>query len=128
MNYPWLEEYLLAKPGAETDYKIEWGWQRYTVGGKMFAATMRPSEKHAPEYAEKDLLNLKCDPVLSELLRAEHSGIMPGFYSDKRTWISVDLGGGLPEELLKKLVDGSYALVFGKLTKKLRLEISDGVI
>lgn len=23
-RYPWLEEYLLKKPGAVTDYKLEW--------------------------------------------------------------------------------------------------------
>lgn len=126
MNHPWLENYLLAKAGVSSDYKIEWGWQRYMVGGKLFAATMHPSDKYAPEYAEKNLLNLKCDPLFSELLRAEHREIMPGFYSDKRTWISVDLGGELPDELLKKLIDDSYALVFGTLTKKLQREISGG--
>ncbi len=125
MNYSWLEDYLLAKPGTVSDYKMEWGWQRYMVGGKLFAATMHPSDKYAPEYAEKDLLNLKCAPLLSELLCGEYSQIMPGFYSDKRTWISVDLGGGLPDELLKKLIDDSYALVFAKLTKKLQHEISE---
>ena len=25
----WLDEYLLAKPGAVKDYKPEWGWWRY---------------------------------------------------------------------------------------------------
>lgn len=126
MNYPWLEKYLLSKDGVTSDYKIEWGWQRYMVGGKLFAATMRPSDAYAPEYAEKELLNLKCDPLLSELLRGEHPEILPGFYSNKRTWISVVLGGGLSDELLKTLIDNSYALVFGRLTKKLRLELSGG--
>lgn len=126
MNYPRLEAYLLAKTGAVSDYKVEWGWQRYIVGGRMFAATLHPSEKYAPEYAGKDLINLKCDPRFSELLRVEYAEVMPGFYSDKRSWISVDLGGALPEELLEKLIDDSYALVFGKLTKKLRREILDG--
>lgn len=123
MNYPWLEKYLLAKDGVSSDYKIEWGWQRYMVGGKMFGAIMHPSDKYAREYAEKDLLNLKCAPMFSELLRGEYSEIMPGFYSDKRTWISVDLGGELPDELLEKLIDDSYTLVFEKLTKKLQREI-----
>ena len=128
MSYPWLEKYLLSKPGATDDYKIEWGWQRYMVGGKMFAATMHPSEKYAPQYAQKDLINLKCDPMLSELLRAEHSLIMTGFYADKRTWISVDLAGDLKDALLKTLIDNSYTLVFEKLPKKLRLEIGAGAV
>lgn len=128
MNYPWLEKHLLEKAGVTQDYKIEWGWQRYMVGGKLFGAILHPSEKFAPEYAEKDLLNLKCDPMLSPLLRAEHREIMPGFYSDKRTWISVDLGGKLPDELLEKLIDDSYALVFGKLTKKLQRELLESTV
>ena len=53
------------------------------VGGKMFAATMHPSEKYEPEYADKDLLVLKCEPILVELLRKEYSDILPGFYMNK---------------------------------------------
>ena len=40
MKQDWLEQYLLAFPGAEHDYKVEWGWDRYMVRGKLFAATM----------------------------------------------------------------------------------------
>ncbi|MBP1736913.1 MAG: hypothetical protein H6Q60_794 [Oscillospiraceae bacterium] len=122
-NYPWLEDYLLSKTGATNDYKIEWGWQRYMVGGKLFAALMHPSANYDPAYAEKDLINLKCDPMLAELLRKEYPEVMPGFYSDKRTWNSVDLGGGVPEAQLKLMIDDSYRLVFGALTKKLQREI-----
>ena len=57
-NSEWLDEYLLSKPGAIKEYKAEWEWWRYMVGGKMFAATMHPSEKYEPEYADKDLLVL----------------------------------------------------------------------
>lgn len=126
MEYPWLDQYLLAMPGVAKDYKEEWGWHRYMVGGKMFAALMHPGEKYDPAYAEKDLLNLKCDPMMAELLRGEHPQIMPGFYSDKRNWNSVDLGGGLPLDLVKQMAEESYRLVFTKLTKKLQKEITDG--
>ncbi len=120
---PWLGEYLLAKPGVTKDFKEEWDWHRYLVGGKMFAALMHPSDKYDPSYAGKDLINLKCDPLLAELWRQEHPEVMPGFYSDKRTWNSVDLGGSLPEARLKVMLDDSYRLVFEKLTKKLQREI-----
>lgn len=42
---------------------------------------------------------------------------------DKQNWISVYLDCELPEELLRDLCDCSYALVFGKLTKKQQREI-----
>ena len=122
-QYTWLDHYLLSKPGAVKDYKAEWGWNRYMVGGKMFAATMRPSDQYDPAYAKKDLLNLKCDPLLAEVLRKNHPEVLPGFYSDKRCWNSVDLGGGLTDDQLRQMCDDSYRLIFEKLTKKCQKEI-----
>ncbi len=122
-NYPWLDKYLLAKPGATKDFKEEWGWYRYMVGGKLFAAVMHPADKYDPAYAGKDPVNLKCDPMLAELLRGEHAEVMPAFYSDKRCWNSVDLGGALTDDTLRMMLDDSYRLVFEKLTKKLQKEI-----
>lgn len=124
-QYAWLDECLLAFPGATKDYKEEWSWHRYLVGGKMFAATMHPSEKYDPLYAGKDLVNLKCDPLLAELLRKEYEQVLPGFYTDKRCWNAVDLGGGLEDELLRQMCRDSYALVFAKLTRKMQREIEE---
>lgn len=120
--HEWLDEYLQAKAGATKDYKVEWEWWRYQVGGKMFAATMCPGAQYG-EYAGRNLVSLKCDPVWSEQLRATHPDILPGFYADKRHWISIDLDGAVPEDLLRELCDHSYNLVFNKLTKKLQREI-----
>lgn len=124
-SYDWLDEYLLGKPGTEKDFKIEWQWQRYLVGGKMFAAILRPSAQYDPMYAEKDLITLKCDPMLAEALRGEHSEILPGFYIDKRCWNSIHLNGSLEDGFLRYLCDESYKLVFGKLTKKAQREITE---
>lgn len=121
-NYPWLDDYLLGKPGSAKDYKVEWGWWRYQVGGKLFAATCRPGPQYQG-YDCRQLLSLKCDPSFSELLRAEFPDIVPGFYCDKRHWISIFLDGQVPEDVVRDLCDRSYNLVFGKLTKKLQREI-----
>ena len=118
-----LDAYLLAKPGAAKDYKAEWGWVRYQVGGRLFAAMCRPDAKHG-EYGGHALLTLKCDPQLAQLLRAEYPDVRPGFYMDKRCWNSVFLDGALPEELLRQFCDESYALVFARLTKKQQREIA----
>ena len=123
-NYQWLDDYLLAKAGATKDFKVEWGWERYMVGNKMFAALLHPSDKYDLMYAEKDLINLKCDPLQAELLRHEHAEVMPGFYSNKQTWNSIDLGGNVPEMLMRSMIDDSYRLVFAKLTKKQQAEIA----
>ena len=101
-HYPWLDEYL--------------------VSDKMFAAMCQPGPEHKG-YDCRQLLTLKCDPALSELLRAEYPDIVPGFYMDKRHWISVFLDGAVPEEVLRDLCDRSHQLVFSKLTKKKQREL-----
>lgn len=122
-RYDWLDGYLLSMPGATRDFKVEWQWMRYQVGGRLFAALLHPSEKYDPLYAGKDLLTLKCDPMESEFLRCQYTEVLPGFYTDKRSWISVDLGGSLPDDLVRQLCSSSYRLVFEKLTRKCQGEI-----
>ncbi len=124
-DYEWLDTYLLAKPGCEKDFKAEWEWWRYQVGGKLFAAMLCPGPEHSPLYADKYLLTLKCDPVWSDELRTQHASILPGFYMDKRHWISAVLDGSLPDDLIRELCDHSYNLVFSKLTKRLQREITE---
>ena len=121
-KYSWLDQYLLSKTGAVKDYKPEWEWFRYLVGGKMFAATCKPGPQYKG-YDNRELLQLKCEPLLAELLRSEYVDIVPGFYMDKRNWNSVFLDGDVPDEVLRELCDRSYELVFGKLTKKMKEEI-----
>ena len=99
-RYPWLDEALLALPGCEKDFKEEWGWHRYQVGGKLFAATCAPGPEHKV-VGGHEILSVKCDPQLSELLRSQYPDIVPGFYMDKRCWISILLDGSVPDDLLR---------------------------
>lgn len=122
--YPWLEDYLMAKPGAEQDFKLEWQWQRYMVRGKLFAAVCTPGQEHRP-HAGRTMVILKCDPRLAEAFRAEYPDIVPGFYSDKRTWNSVYLDGAVPEQVLRDLCDMSYQLVAAKLPKYVQRELTE---
>ena len=120
MKYKWLDEYLLDKPGAEKDYKPEWGWHRYMVRGKMFAAVFSTGER----YNGRDLVNLKCDPRLAEAFREQYPDILPGYYSDKRLWVSALLDGDLPDVVLRDLCDMSYGLVVSKLPKYVQRELA----
>lgn len=120
--YPWLEDYLSQKPGAVRDYKLEWQWDRWQVGQKLFAALCTPGPEYK-EHAGRTMVILKCDPLLAEGFRAEYPEVVPGFYSDKRHWNSVYLDGTLSDDVLKSMIDLSYRLVFEKLTKKLQKEI-----
>ena len=47
-------------------------------------------------------------------------------YTDKRTWISIRLDGGVEQERILRLCDASYDLVFARLTRRARMEIMDG--
>ena len=57
-KYEWLDAYLQEKTGAVKDYKLEWQWWRYQVGGKLFAATCQPGPEHKG-YDCRELLTLK---------------------------------------------------------------------
>lgn len=122
MKYDWLDDYLLSLPGVEKDYKPEWGWFRYMLRGKLFAAVCFPGPEHKT-YGGHDLVNLKCAPAEAELLRAQYPEILPGFYCDKRNWIACLLDGGLPDELLRGLCAKSHRLVLNKLPRYVQKEI-----
>lgn len=122
MRYDWLDAYLLSLPGAEKDYKPEWQWFWYMVRGKLFAAVCSPGPEHRT-YGGHDLVNLKCEPAESELLRAQYPEILPGFYTDKRTWIAALLDGDLPDEVLHQLCADSHRLVLAKLPKYVQRDI-----
>ena len=124
MNCGWLDGYLLSKPGAEKDFKAEWGWQRYTVRGKMFAAVCAPGPEHKV-YGGHELVNLKCGALLAEGFRGQYPEVLPGFYMDKQTWVAALLDGNLPDEVLMSLCDLSYRLVVEKLPKYVQRELQE---
>ena len=60
LNRPWLHEYLCSFPGVTTDYKSEWGFLHYRVGGKIFAIICTPDERYKA-HAGRELVTLRCD-------------------------------------------------------------------
>ena len=117
MRYTWLDAHCLSKPGATKDLKKGWNWLRYMVGGKMFAAVLLDSS-NVPYY-----INLKLEPAEGEFYRQQYEDVIPGYYSNKAPWNSIRPDGAVPDELLREMLDKSYALVFAGLTKKLQKEI-----
>ena len=105
----------LQLQGTTYDYKEEWQAARYHIGGKMYAmiggnATGRP------------VLTLKCEPARAEELREAYASIIPGYYMNKTHWNSV-MVDGLKRDLILKMIDQSYDLVFKSLTKKAKEKI-----
>lgn len=148
MDFSIIDQHLLAHAGASKAWQPAWGWMCYWVGGKQFACEFTTGPDAKAPYAGRHLLSLKCDPAWGAALREEYPGaVLPAYYSDGRTWISIDLDrvdGGkgadadpnttagekdapdavLPLSLVLELCDHSYELVFAKLTKKLQHEIA----
>ena len=118
MKYEWLDEYLMKKKGVTRDLQKDWNWMRYQIGGKMFAAVCRNWEDNRPYY-----ITLKLDPLEGDFLRKQYEDIIPGYYMNKTHWNSVKADGEVPDELLKDLLDKSYQLVLGGLSKKKQREI-----
>lgn len=115
MNYPWLDEYLLSKKAVEKDFKVEWQWDRYQIGNKLFAAIC---------YGEdgKQVLTVKCEPEFGTYLRENYNDITPGYYMNKVHWNSVDLNGNVPESIIKDMIEQSYKLVLNSFSKKRQME------
>jgi predicted DNA-binding protein (MmcQ/YjbR family) len=56
-------------------------------------------------------VSIKVDPEDSIALRAEFPQIIPGYHLNKRHWITIDMSGGVPDDLVEDLVRGSHDLV-----------------
>ena len=117
MRYHWLDEYLLQKRSVTKDLQPVWNWVRYMVGGKMFAAVCL-DKQNQPYY-----INLKLDPSDGEFLRSQYRDILPGYYSDKRCWNSIRPDGAVPDQLLREMLDQSYALILASFPKKRQREL-----
>jgi len=105
--------YCLTKRGAIETYPFGPEVAVMKVGGKMFALV-------PPDGTS---VSLKCEPVRAQILRQDYPEITAGYHLNKQHWNTMDLTGGLSEELVKELVDHSYALVVGSLPVRERAEL-----
>ena len=117
MKYNRMDEFLLTKKAVTKDLQKEWNWIRYKIGDKMFAAICL-GEDDKPYY-----INLKVEPEEGAFLREQYEDIIPGYYSNKKHWISVNPDGNVPDDLLKDLLDKAYELVLAGFSRKKQKEI-----
>lgn len=120
MRYTWLDDYLMKKKGVTKDFKEEWQWTRYQLGGKMFAAVCKN------EQGEDSLITLKLKPEDGDFLRRQYEDIIPGYYMNKIHWNSIQADGAVPDEILMDLLDQSYNLILSGFSKKRQKELMDG--
>ncbi|MBD8018166.1 MmcQ/YjbR family DNA-binding protein [Kaistella pullorum] len=111
-------DYCNEKKGVEETFPFDNETLVLKVGGKMFL--LMSLDKHPLHIA------VKTDPERSEELRADHPQISGAYHMNKTHWNSV-VCEGLKKELIKKLIDHSYELIFKSLTKKKQQEVKDSV-
>lgn len=112
--YDQLTAYCLSKKGAVQDYPFGPDPLVMKVGGKMFALLTKVGDEREVR------ISLKCDPVIAENLREQHGCVLPGYHLSKKHWNTVIADGSLPMDDLKMMIDHSYDLVLGTLTKAAR--------
>ncbi|MBW2145129.1 MAG: MmcQ/YjbR family DNA-binding protein [Deltaproteobacteria bacterium] len=104
-----VEKYLLKLKGSEGSYPFGPEALVFKIMGKMFALVSQKEE--IPR------VTLKCAPADGEVLVRRYESVVPGYYMNKKHWITISLTGELSGEMLTDLANGSYALVVSKLTK-----------
>lgn len=109
-----IREYCLAKKGVTESFPFDIDTLVFKVGNKMFALMSLERQPLS--------INLKANPNWSIDLREEYVQIVPGYHMNKTHWNTVIIDG-LKKDLILKLIDHSYDLVFKSLTKKVREEI-----
>lgn len=120
MRYTWMDEYLFEKPGVTKDFQADWHWIRYHVGGKMFAALCLDGEDK-PYY-----ITIKLEPLEGEFWRGQYEDVIPGYYMNKVHWNSIRPDGAVPDDILRDMLDKSYALVLAGFSRKRQREILGG--
>lgn len=113
-----FRDYCLTKKGVTESSPFGPEHVVFKVCGKMFALV---ELEGIPATA-----NLKCDPDLALELRDRYEEVRPGYHMNKKHWNTVEIGGGIPETELRKMIDHSYELVVQGLPKveRVRLESS----
>ena len=120
MNYPWTDEYLLKKAAVHKDFKEEWGWYRYQIGGKMFAAVC------LDEAGKTYYITMKLAPANGDFYRRQYPDVLPGYYMNKVHWNSIKADGQVPDAVLRDMLDEAYDLVLHSFSKKKQAELVSG--
>ena len=111
-----LIEFCLSFPFSYEDYPFDdltddkaWAVMRHSVNKKSFAYVF--------ERNGKLCVNLKCDPLEAELLRQAFADVSPGYHMNKTHWNTVMMGGDVPDDTLRRMIERSYDLVKPKARK-----------
>ncbi len=117
MDFDSIRKFCLTFPGANEQMQWE-NHLLFKVGGKMFL--IYNFDKTYPNR-----FSIKCTAENFADL-TERENIIPAPYLARNSWVNFKDGFKINAKELKGLISESYALVFGKLPKKIKLEMEKG--
>jgi predicted DNA-binding protein (MmcQ/YjbR family) len=109
-----IQEYCLQKNGATESFPFDEETLVFKVGGKIFLLMSLESQPLK--------IGLKNNPEKNIELRAEYWQITGAYHMNKTHWNTLACEAIKPD-LIKKLIDESYDLVFKSLPKKIKDEV-----
>ncbi|MFP5359495.1 MAG: MmcQ/YjbR family DNA-binding protein [Actinomycetes bacterium] len=111
----WIAAVIAGLPGAQVVPYPDWGSQTFQVGGKHFGRV-----GGSPEG--RRIVTVKGDPEVNATLVARYEDVTPGYYADKRLWISlaVDDDTTVPRDVVVEAIEAGYELVRAKLPRRVR--------
>ena len=102
-----LKSYGQSLAGANVAYREDWGTIYFGLIGKQFGMM-------SPEANDDAIITLKYPEA-----------IIPGYYANKTHWNSIRLAADeVTDEQIEQLILTSYELVYQKLTKKQKEELT----
>ena len=111
LTFPFGDDVNVYKVGAQAAA----GTGGRHSGGKMFCLVSL--------YGDPGSMTVKVDPDRGVELVRHHKAISPGYHTNKRHWITVELDGTVEDALIRELIEDSYDLVVSSLTARARFEV-----
>jgi len=110
-------DYCLTLPASYEDYPFDnvadpgaWTVMRHKTNRKSFALIY--------ERLGKLCVNVKCDPFEADFLRQAFTGVTPGWHMNKAHWNTITVGGDVPDDTIKQMIERSYGLIKPKVRKQ----------
>ncbi len=104
-------------PGVTLDHAFGDDVDVHRVGSKMFALV---------NVGGGETATFKASPDDVVALVAEHDFVTPGYYMNKKHWITIDLSADMDRAEVEELARESYRLVFDALPKRRQLDLRGG--
>ena len=99
-DYPFDD---IAEPG-------KWTAMRHRTNKKTFALIY--------ERNGRLCVNLKCDPLEADFLRSVYADVTPGYHMNKIHWNTITVGGDVPDDALKSMINASYDSIKPRVRKQ----------